>query len=201
MQFEQFNYIDNLESIVRNSGLSPSRLKLEITESAIMHNTKDAIERIKEIKQRLPGIAFMVDDFGTGYSSLAYLSRLPIDALKIDISFVMHLAELQNEKVVNAIINLGHSLDLDIVVEGIETEEQWTYFEERKCGALQGFFFMKAADIDNICDFINRGPIKREVALRQAILEPPAILISKESMGAMGVAGKAAMAENRRQEG
>jgi len=199
IQFEQPSFIDNLESIVRNSGLAPSRLKLEITESAIMRNTKDAIERIKEIKQRLPGIAFMVDDFGTGYSSLAYLSRLPIDALKIDISFVMHLAELQNEKVVNAIINLGHSLDLDIVAEGIETLEQWNYFEERKCGALQGFYFMKAAAIDDVCDLINRGQIKRDIAMQEAILGPPSILISKESMAAIGLAGKAALVESRRQ--
>ncbi|MBU0928986.1 MAG: EAL domain-containing protein, partial [Spirochaetes bacterium] len=139
-QFERPNYAQDLETIVKSSGLSPSRLKLELTESTIMHDTEDAIERIKDIKQRLPGISFMVDDFGTGYSSLAYLSRLPVDALKIDISFVVNLSERQNEKVVNAIINLGHSLDLDIVAEGIETREQWNYFADRACDSLQGYF-------------------------------------------------------------
>ena len=149
-QFDQPNYVDALESIVRSSGLAPSRLKLEITESTIMKNTDDAIERIKEIKQRLPGICFMVDDFGTGYSSLAYLSRLPVDYLKIDISFVMNLAERQNEKVVNAIINLGHSLDLGIVAEGIETEFQWAYFAERDCSALQGYYFLRPSPLEDI---------------------------------------------------
>ncbi len=149
-QFEQPSFVDELESIVKGSGLSPSRLKLELTESTIMHDTKDAIERFNDIKQRLPGISFMVDDFGTGYSSLAYLSQLPVDALKIDISFVLHLAELQNEKVVNAIINLGHSLELDIVAEGIETKEQWTYFSERDCGYMQGFYFQRPAPLEEV---------------------------------------------------
>ena len=155
-QFERLNYAEGLEAIVKGSGLSPTRLKLELTESTIMRNTKDAIERIKDIKQRLPGISFMVDDFGTGYSSLAYLSRLPVDALKIDISFVMNLAEPQNEKVVNAIINLGHSLDLDIVAEGIETRAQWDYFAERDCSSLQGFHFMRPATLEDVYKRIRR---------------------------------------------
>ena len=156
-QFDQPNYVDELESIVRSSGLAPSRLKLEITESTIMKNTDAAIERIKEIKLRLPGICFMVDDFGTGYSSLAYLSRLPVDFLKIDISFVMNLEEHQNEKVVNAIINLGHSLDLGIVAEGIETKAQWAYFTERECSALQGYYFMRPSSLEEIHAHIERG--------------------------------------------
>ncbi|MFH2113136.1 MAG: EAL domain-containing protein, partial [Spirochaetota bacterium] len=156
-QFDQPNYVDELENIVRSSGLTPSRLKLEITESTIMKNTDDAIERIKEIKQRLPGICFMIDDFGTGYSSLAYLSRLPVDFLKIDISFVMNLAERQNEKVVNAIINLGHSLDLGIIAEGIETEAQLAYFAERDCSALQGYYFLRPSSLEEIHAFIERG--------------------------------------------
>jgi diguanylate cyclase (GGDEF)-like protein/PAS domain S-box-containing protein len=159
-QFDHPNYVDELESIVRSSGLAPARLKLEITESTIMKNTADAIERIKEIKLRLPGIRFMVDDFGTGYSSLAYLSRLPVDFLKIDISFVMNLKEPQNEKVVNAIINLGHSLDLGIVAEGIETEAQWAYFTERECSALQGYYFLRPSSLEEVHELIERGIIQ-----------------------------------------
>jgi diguanylate cyclase (GGDEF)-like protein/PAS domain S-box-containing protein len=163
-QFEQPGFVDVLEGIVRGSGLAPSKLKIELTESTIMHNTKDAIEKINDIKKRLPGVAFMVDDFGTGYSSLSYLSRLPVDALKIDISFVMNLAEPQNEKVVNAIINLGHSLQLDIVAEGIETRAQWDYFNERKCGFMQGYFFHKPAPLETIATFL----AKKRAAKKQA---------------------------------
>jgi diguanylate cyclase (GGDEF)-like protein/PAS domain S-box-containing protein len=155
-QFEQPGYVIDLENSVKSSGINPCRLKLEITESAIMHNTKDAIDRIKDIKARLPGISFMVDDFGTGYSSLAYLSQLPVDALKIDISFVLHLAEAQNEKVVNAIINLGHSLELDIVAEGIETQEQWDFFSRRECGYMQGFLFLRPSPLEDILAMLER---------------------------------------------
>ena len=155
-QFERPGFTDGLVDIVTRSGLPPSTLKLELTETAIMHDTKDAIERIKEIKRRLPGISVMVDDFGTGYSSLSYLSRLPVDALKIDISFVMNLAEKQNEKVVNAIINLGHSLELDIVAEGIETREQWKYFSDRDCGYMQGFYFLKPASLEEVAELLAR---------------------------------------------
>jgi len=150
LQFERPSYAQELESIVRGSGLPPSWLKLELTESGIMRDTADAVERIKDIKRRLPGISFMIDDFGTGYSSLAYLSRLPVDSLKIDISFVVKLAEQQNEKVVNAIINLGHSLDLDIVAEGIETADQRDYFVERGCEAMQGYFFQRPTPFEGI---------------------------------------------------
>ncbi len=163
-QFERPGYAEELEATVKGSGLAPSRLKLELTESAIMRNTADAIERIKDIKQRLPGISFMIDDFGTGYSSLAYLSRLPVDALKIDISFVTNLAERQNEKVVNAIINLGHSLDIDIVAEGIETEEQWRYFAEREVGMLQGYYFLRPSTLKDVYARIGREAKRRHPA-------------------------------------
>jgi diguanylate cyclase (GGDEF)-like protein/PAS domain S-box-containing protein len=171
-QFELPDFPERLEQIVRSSGVPPSTLKIELTESVIMRNTADAIERIKDIKQRLPGISFMIDDFGTGYSSLSYLSRLPVDALKIDISFVMNLAERQNEKVVNAIINLGHSLELDIVAEGIETKEQLSYFAERDCGSMQGFYFLRPAPIGEICKLMDRSRAAR--VAKTAVKEPRA---------------------------
>lgn len=161
-QFELPGYVEELEHSVKQSGLSPSRIKLELTESAIMHNTRGMIERINDIKQRLPGIAIMVDDFGTGYSSLAYLSRLPIDALKVGRSFVRNLSEHQNEKVVNAIINLGHSLELDIIAEGIEDKEQADYFATRACCAMQGYYFLKPMALDAILSTIAKGPLPQE---------------------------------------
>jgi len=178
-QFEQPGYVTDLENTVKSSGIDPSRLKLEITESAIMHNTRDAIDRIKDIKQRLPGISFMIDDFGTGYSSLAYLSQLPVDALKIDISFVLNLAEAQNEKVVNAIINLGHSLELDIVAEGIETQEQWDFFARRECGAMQGFFFLRPSSLEKITEML-------ELDARNAVTSGDSILnLMKAAKGSL----------------
>jgi diguanylate cyclase (GGDEF)-like protein/PAS domain S-box-containing protein len=154
--FDQPNFASALTDIVQQSGLPPSALRLELTESSIMRDSKEAIERIKEIKRRLPGIFFMIDDFGTGYSSLASLSRLPVDALKIDISFVTNLAEPQNEKVVNAILNLARSLDMDTVAEGIETKEEWQYFARRGCGAMQGFYILPPSSLGMVCALIER---------------------------------------------
>ena len=155
-QFDQPTLPAMLTEIVRRSGLPANALRLEVTETAVMQNTTDAIERIKEIKRLLPGIQFMIDDFGTGYSSLAYLSRLPVDALKIDISFVTNLAEPQNKMVVNAILNLARNLQLDTIAEGIETRTQWRYFAERKCGAMQGYYIMKPSSLGKVCALIER---------------------------------------------
>lgn len=183
LQFERPNYAQELESIVLSSGLPPSWLKLELTESGVMKDTADAVERIKDIKRRLPGISFMVDDFGTGYSSLAYLSKLPVDTLKIDISFVVNLAQRQNEKVVNAIINLGHSLDLDIVAEGIETAEQRDYFVERGCEAMQGYFFQRPTPFEGIYEALcSSGSLAAKAQAKRAdrsALEAPGSLAAR----------------------
>ena len=154
--FDQANLVSTLADIVRRSSLPPGALCIEVTETAVMKNTQDAIERIKEIKRLLPGIRFMIDDFGTGYSSLAYLSRLPVDALKIDISFVTHLAEPQNEKIVNAILSLARNLQLDTIAEGIETREEWRYFARRKCGAMQGYYILRPSKLGMVAALIER---------------------------------------------
>ncbi len=149
-QFMQPAYPKKLESIVKASELPPSWLKLELTETTIMSDSEGAIKRILDIKKRLPGISFMIDDFGTGYSSLAYLARLPVDFLKVDISFVSKLSEKQNEKVVKAILNLGKSLDLGIVVEGIETRMQNDYFIAYNDVEMQGYYHYKPLSYDEL---------------------------------------------------
>lgn len=158
--FDQPNLVPTLTDIVRRSGLPPGALCIEVTETVVMKNTQDAIERIKELKRLLPGLRFMIDDFGTGYSSLAYLSRLPVDALKIDISFVTQLAEPQNEKIVNAILHLARNLQLDTIAEGIETRTEWQYFARRKCGAMQGYYIMRPSSLGRVAALIERQALK-----------------------------------------
>ncbi len=164
--FDQPTLVPTLADIVRRSGLPPGALCIEVTETAVMKNTQDAIEKIKEIKRLLPGIRFMIDDFGTGYSSLAYLSRLPVDALKIDISFVTNLEDPQNEKIVNAILHLARSLQLDTIAEGIETRTQWQYFAKRKCGAMQGYYILKPSGLGMVAALAERqsGVLRRTVS-------------------------------------
>ncbi len=155
-QFEQPGFAESLVEVVRASGVDPGRLRLELTETTLMRNPAAAAQRIQGIKAALPGLRFMIDDFGTGYSSLAYLSNLPVDSLKIDLSFVANLSRTQNEKVVKAIINLGHSLEMGIVAEGIETRDQRSYFVERSCQGMQGFYFMKAAPLPHVLKRLER---------------------------------------------
>ena len=89
-----------------------------------------------------------IDDFGTGYSSLAYLARLPIDCLKVDISFVRALNSDQNRKVVNAILSLAETLHIGTIIEGIDTKDRFDYFKDRNCYGMQGFLFMKAVPLE-----------------------------------------------------
>jgi diguanylate cyclase (GGDEF)-like protein/PAS domain S-box-containing protein len=159
-QFEQFDFVSTLCDAIDRAGVDASRLNLELTETTLMSNANEAVAKILEIKRRYPAIMLSIDDFGTGYSSLSYLSMLPVDVLKIDISFIRALQDTQNQKIVNSILSLADSLGIDVVAEGIETSEQRAYFRDRKSYGLQGYLFMKAQPIEEL--------EKRLLALRTA---------------------------------
>jgi diguanylate cyclase (GGDEF)-like protein/PAS domain S-box-containing protein len=159
-QFSHPDIVPNLRNTLRRSGASPDSICIEITETSVMKDPESTIAKIRQIKDENPGIRFVIDDFGTGYSSLNYLSRLPAEILKIDISFVSRLFEEQNQKVVNAIINLARNMEMEYVVEGVENEDQRRYFADRGCTLMQGFHFyrpMEAAKIDEILREENGG--------------------------------------------
>jgi diguanylate cyclase (GGDEF)-like protein len=119
-QFQQSTFITDVERILKETNLDPRWLELELTESSIMKDPEEAIEKLHQLK--LMGIKVAVDDFGTGYSSLNYLKRFPIDTLKIDKTFVSDVCKDPHDTaIVRAIINLGHALDLTVIAEGVET--------------------------------------------------------------------------------
>jgi diguanylate cyclase (GGDEF)-like protein/PAS domain S-box-containing protein len=149
-QFEQRDFVETMCDAIDKSEVDPSRLNLELTETTLMSNADDAVTKIQALKRRYSSIMLSIDDFGTGYSSLSYLTRLPVDVLKIDISFVRALHDEQNRKVVNSILTLADSLGIHVVAEGIETSAQRDYFLERSCYGMQGFLFMEAQPIDEI---------------------------------------------------
>jgi diguanylate cyclase (GGDEF)-like protein len=139
----------DVAAAMRDFGLPPGVLELEITESMIMDSPERAIETMKRISAL--GVGISVDDFGTGYSSLAYLKRLPIDRLKIDRSFVQDLGHDADDAAICAsIIGLGHLMDLRVVAEGVETEQQAAWLRERDCDELQGFLLARPASFDSI---------------------------------------------------
>ena len=142
-QFQQATFIADVAHILKETNLDPRWLELELTESSIMKDPEQAIEKLHELK--LMGISVAIDDFGTGYSSLNYLKRFPIDTLKIDKTFVSDVCKDPHDTaIVRAIINLGHALDLTVVAEGVETKEQLQYLSALECDVVQGFLFSKA---------------------------------------------------------
>jgi diguanylate cyclase (GGDEF)-like protein/PAS domain S-box-containing protein len=142
-QFQQATFIADVSHILKETNLDPRWLELELTESSIMKDPEEAIEKLHELK--LMGISVAIDDFGTGYSSLNYLKRFPIDTLKIDKSFVADVCKDPHDTaIVRAIINLGHALDLTVIAEGVETKEQLQYLSALECDVVQGFLFSKA---------------------------------------------------------
>jgi diguanylate cyclase (GGDEF)-like protein/PAS domain S-box-containing protein len=142
-QFDEPDIVDTIENALKRSGCPAANLKVELTETGIMQNPEETIVKMNELKRRLPELEIMVDDFGTGYSSLNYLANLPADTLKIDLSFVSRLDDVNNEKVVTSIINLAESLSMDYIVEGIETVAHRDYFRARKGASMQGFYFCR----------------------------------------------------------
>jgi diguanylate cyclase (GGDEF)-like protein len=139
-QFQQERLAEKVIEIIRETGINPHNLELEVTESSLMKNAETAVEILNAIRDE--GVKISIDDFGTGYSSLGYLKRLPIDVLKIDKSFVQDITNDPNDaSLVMAIISLAHNLRLKIVAEGVETPEQHKLLHLLRCDEWQGFYF------------------------------------------------------------
>lgn len=132
----------DIADALRESGMEPQLLELEVTESMIMNNPRKMIEILQRIKNM--GVRLAIDDFGTGYSSLAQLKQFPVDTLKIDRSFIRNIPEDKEDKAIaHAIICMGETLGLTVVAEGVETIEQMNYLKDQSCDEMQGFYFSK----------------------------------------------------------
>ena len=139
-QLHQSDIISTLQQLLEYTGVPPQHLVLELTETAIMSNVDLAIRLLRQIKQL--GVQLAIDDFGTGYSSLAYLKKMPMNEIKIDRSFVHDMLEdPDNGTIVDAIIQLGHSLNLSVIAEGTETLDQIRYLQECECDLAQGYYY------------------------------------------------------------
>ena len=149
LQFRHGNIAETVAEVLAMTGLAPSSLELELTESILLQDTEASIKTLHTLKEI--GVKLSIDDFGTGYSSLAYLKRLAVDKLKIDQTFVRDLSEdTDNQEIVRAIIQLGHILKLEIIAEGVETEEQLTYLRAFDCDQMQGYLFSKPLPPEHI---------------------------------------------------
>ncbi|MBB6482094.1 sensor domain-containing protein [Spirochaeta isovalerica] len=158
-QFEQPDIIDTITHVIERTGCNPSNLKIELTETGIMQAPDETIKKMNLLKSEIPEIEILIDDFGTGYSSLSYLANLPTDILKIDLSFVSKLHDPNNRKVVNSIINLAESLEMDYVTEGIESEVELAFFQDKKCERMQGYYFSHPVSKDEIVKLLKASSL------------------------------------------
>ena len=179
-QFTQLNLIDQIRRVLRETGIEPRSLKLEITESMMMENIDTAINMLEQLRQL--GIELSMDDFGTGYSSLSYLHRFPISTLKIDRSFVsLMTSNNENSEIVRTIVMLARNLDMNIVAEGVETEDQIALLRLLECEYGQGYFFSKPVAAEGAARLLSANHIYQMTlqplpAALDSLVQQPSVL-------------------------
>jgi EAL domain-containing protein (putative c-di-GMP-specific phosphodiesterase class I) len=141
MEFQNENFLKNLTAILAETGLDPRSLELELTESVLMRRAESTASILQSVRER--GVQVAVDDFGTGYSSLSYLRKFPVDALKIDQSFVRQISGGEDTTIVTAVIAMARSLKLRVVAEGVETVGELTFLRAHQCDEAQGYYFSR----------------------------------------------------------
>jgi EAL domain-containing protein (putative c-di-GMP-specific phosphodiesterase class I) len=153
-QLEHDNLVDHVRSALRSSGHNPGSLILEITETALMRDPDAAAERLKALKAL--GVCIAIDDFGTGYSSLAYLRQFPVDALKIDRSFISGIAASResSDALIHTLVQLGKTLGMKTLGEGIEDRAQLEHLQEEQCDLGQGFLFARPLEAAAVEGFL-----------------------------------------------
>ena len=152
-QFRHPQFLASVDAVLKESGIDPKLLELEITESIAMLEYEFMLGMINQLKSR--GVMVAIDDFGTGFSSLSYLERLNVDRLKIDRSFISQMTQANSsQRIVETILQLGHSLDLSIIAEGVETEEQAAALHAIGCEEAQGFLFAKPLEVNDLLAYI-----------------------------------------------
>ncbi len=151
--FAQEDLVKQVKAIIKDTGMNPQKLKLELTESAIMDNAESAIFMLNRLRD--VGAQLSIDDFGTGYSSLSYLHRFPIDTLKVDRSFVSTMEDSsENGEIVRTVLALAKALKLDVIAEGIETVHQLHQLRILDCGYGQGYLFSKPVPYEKACEMV-----------------------------------------------
>jgi EAL domain-containing protein (putative c-di-GMP-specific phosphodiesterase class I) len=155
VQFRQVGLADLVNRVLERTGLAPEHLELEVTESMLMQDINETIETLRLFKEA--GVYLSIDDFGTGYSSLSYLKGFPIDALKIDQSFIREVtANTDDAAIATSIILMGRSLNLKVIAEGVETENQLAFLKVLQCNEIQGYLISPPVPAEEAQAFLLR---------------------------------------------
>ena len=153
LQFADEGFVESLVSPMREFGVTPEKIEVEITEGILIENVDQVIQKLEQLKQL--GIRISIDDFGTGYSSLAYLRQLPLDKLKIDRAFVKGIPDADDGVIASSIVMLSDLLNLEVIAEGVETIEQIDFLKNHGCSQFQGYFYSKPILPENVVAFAN----------------------------------------------
>ena len=152
-QLQQDSFVNTVERLLRLHEMPSKSLKLELTESVLLHDLEDMTEKMLQLKEL--GVSFSMDDFGTGFSSLSYLKRLPFDQIKIDKTFVRDVSQSMNDAaIVETIIAMAEHLNLDVIAEGVETKEEVDFLNEKGCSSYQGFYFSTPLPASSLESFL-----------------------------------------------
>jgi EAL domain-containing protein (putative c-di-GMP-specific phosphodiesterase class I) len=170
VQLEHEQFVQDVADALTESGIDPGSLTIEITETALMRDadkTAGLLRRIKEL-----GVRLSIDDFGTGYSSLAYLQRFPVDELKIDRSFISQIeSTTQRDALIRTFVQLGRSLKIETIAEGIEDQAQLSRLQAERCDVGQGFLFARPMEADECRQFVERWAAARPPGMSRASVE------------------------------
>ena len=158
-QFKLADFVERVSAVLNAHGVEASKLKLELTESVVLSDAVEVADVVAKMRAlKALGVKLALDDFGTGYSSLAYLKQLPLDQIKIDQSFVRHIATDYNDALmVKTIIDLAQNFDLDVIAEGVETEAQLAFLNQHGCLAYQGYLFGRPMPIETLEELLGPG--------------------------------------------
>jgi EAL domain-containing protein (putative c-di-GMP-specific phosphodiesterase class I) len=163
VQIAKRGFADTVDVVLRDTGLDPSCLSLEITESVLLADSEALTQTLRALKAK--GVRLVIDDFGTGYSALGYLTRLPLDGLKIDRSFVVGLGVAPRDTaIVEAVIGMSRALSLEVVAEGVETPLQVAELRRLGCPLAQGYLFSRPVAPEQITRMLQSGPAWAENA-------------------------------------
>jgi EAL domain-containing protein (putative c-di-GMP-specific phosphodiesterase class I) len=156
MEFRHESFLEGIFAALEDTRLEPKFLELELTESVLMKRAESAASVLQTL--RASGVQLAIDDFGTGFSSLSYLRKFPIDALKIDQSFVRQISTAPDETtIVTAIISMGRSLNLRVVAEGVETQEELAFLQAHQCDEAQGYYFGRPVHPEQFAKLLETG--------------------------------------------
>ena len=156
MEFRDENFLEGVFAILSETGLDPRSLELELTESVLMKHAESAASILKALRDK--GVQVAIDDFGTGYSSLSYLRKFPLDALKIDQSFVRQISTAGDDTtIVTAVISMARSLELRVIAEGVETPEELAFLRAHQCDEAQGYYFSRPVPPQQFAKLLETG--------------------------------------------